>query len=187
MGKVNIDDEPDLASRFGVMSIPTAILFKNCLLYTSIKVQFVDPDKNPNFISKYASDNLNTDKVLVKTEKRHRVLTVNDMFSMTQRQTSSGYDSYSMVDSALAAAIESVNLDKVPIVAVATGHNELLNSSSRTALDSLLEEENFDAVSYTHLSQSIFSCSTRAISARPIPFPSYSGLTLSQCRVSSFP
>ena len=29
MGKVNIDDEPDLASRFGVMSIPTAILFKN--------------------------------------------------------------------------------------------------------------------------------------------------------------
>ena len=29
VGKVNIDDEPDLASRFGVMSIPTAILFKN--------------------------------------------------------------------------------------------------------------------------------------------------------------
>lgn len=109
-----------------------------------IKVQFVDPDKNPTFISEYASDNLTTGKVLVKTEKRHRVLTVNDMFSMTQSQTSSGYDSYSMVDSALAAAIESVNLDKVPIVAVATGHNELLNSSSRTALDSLLEEENFD-------------------------------------------
>ena len=29
VGKVNIDDETDLASRFGVMSIPTAILFKN--------------------------------------------------------------------------------------------------------------------------------------------------------------
>ena len=29
VGKVNIDDEPDLASRIGVMSIPTAILFKN--------------------------------------------------------------------------------------------------------------------------------------------------------------
>lgn len=27
--KVNIDDEPDLASRFGVMSIPTLIVFKN--------------------------------------------------------------------------------------------------------------------------------------------------------------
>ncbi len=29
VGKVNIDDEPDLAARYGVMSIPTAILFKN--------------------------------------------------------------------------------------------------------------------------------------------------------------
>lgn len=28
VGKVNIDDEPELANRFGVMSIPTAILFR---------------------------------------------------------------------------------------------------------------------------------------------------------------
>lgn len=28
VGKIDIDAEPDLASRFGVMSIPTAILFK---------------------------------------------------------------------------------------------------------------------------------------------------------------
>ena len=28
-GKVNIDDQPDLASQYRVMSIPTAILFKN--------------------------------------------------------------------------------------------------------------------------------------------------------------
>ncbi len=28
VGKVNIDEEPDLASRYGVMSIPTAILFQ---------------------------------------------------------------------------------------------------------------------------------------------------------------
>ncbi len=27
--KVNIDEQPDLAERFGVMSIPTVILFKN--------------------------------------------------------------------------------------------------------------------------------------------------------------
>ena len=29
VGKVNVDDCPDLASRFGVMSIPTLILFKD--------------------------------------------------------------------------------------------------------------------------------------------------------------
>ena len=29
IGKINIDEEPELAQRFGVMSIPTLILFKN--------------------------------------------------------------------------------------------------------------------------------------------------------------
>lgn len=29
VGKVNIDDEPDLASRFGVMSIPTIVVIKD--------------------------------------------------------------------------------------------------------------------------------------------------------------
>lgn len=29
VGKINIDDEPELASQFGVMSIPTAMLFVN--------------------------------------------------------------------------------------------------------------------------------------------------------------
>jgi thioredoxin 1 len=29
IGKVNIDEEPELAQRFGVMSIPTLILFKD--------------------------------------------------------------------------------------------------------------------------------------------------------------
>ena len=29
VGKVNIDEEPELASRYGVMSIPTLVLFKD--------------------------------------------------------------------------------------------------------------------------------------------------------------
>ncbi len=29
VGKVNVDDEPELASQFGVMSIPTLLVFKN--------------------------------------------------------------------------------------------------------------------------------------------------------------
>lgn len=29
VGKINIDNEPELAERFGVMSIPTAMLFQN--------------------------------------------------------------------------------------------------------------------------------------------------------------
>ena len=29
VGKVNVDDEPELARKYGIMSIPTAIFFKN--------------------------------------------------------------------------------------------------------------------------------------------------------------
>ena len=29
VGKINVDDQPQLAQKFGVMSIPTLILFKN--------------------------------------------------------------------------------------------------------------------------------------------------------------
>ena len=29
MAKVNVDEEPDLAARFGVMSIPTVVFLKN--------------------------------------------------------------------------------------------------------------------------------------------------------------
>lgn len=29
VGKINVDEQPEIASRYGVMSIPTAILFKN--------------------------------------------------------------------------------------------------------------------------------------------------------------
>ena len=49
VGKVNVDEQPDLAAEFGVMSIPTLLLFENgkltrqavgarpkaCLLFTS--------------------------------------------------------------------------------------------------------------------------------------------------------
>ncbi len=107
---------------------------------SKIKVQFIDPDKNPQFISKYSSESLTSGKVLVETEKRHRVLSTNDLFGQDQQT----YEIYSKADSALAAALEAVNLDKVPVVAVVTGHGELLGSDMRSSFDGLLERENFD-------------------------------------------
>ena len=29
VGKINVDDEPELASRYGIMSIPTILIYKN--------------------------------------------------------------------------------------------------------------------------------------------------------------
>lgn len=44
IGKVNIDEQPELAQRFGVMSIPTLILFKDGTV-TSRSVGVVAKDK----------------------------------------------------------------------------------------------------------------------------------------------
>ena len=43
VGKINIDEEPDLAAQFRVMSIPTAMLFEN----GQVATQYVDEDGDP--------------------------------------------------------------------------------------------------------------------------------------------
>lgn len=109
----------------------------------NIKVEFIEPDTNPEFISRYADENLATGRVMVKTDKRYKVLTVDDMFSMSQNSTTGGTDMFSKVDSALAGALEMANLDKVPVFTLATGHGEMLNSTNMAAFLKMMEDQNF--------------------------------------------
>lgn len=111
---------------------------------SKIKVQFIDPDTNPEFISSYTDEVLTSGRVLVRTEKRYRVLTVDDMFSMSQNQQTGATEMFTNVDSALAAALEMVNMDKVPILTIATGHDELLSTENMAAFLSLMEDQNFE-------------------------------------------
>lgn len=66
---------------------------------------------------------------MVKTDKRHKTLAVTDLFSIQQDSSTQQYNYYSKVDGALANALYLVNLDTVPVVAFATGHNEMLTVS----------------------------------------------------------
>ena len=111
---------------------------------SKIHVEFIDPDTDPQFISDRAEDYLTTGKVLVETEKRSKVLSVNDLFSLQQDETTYQTVGYSMVDSALAGALELVNMDEVPVLTIATGHDEILSSSNLTAFETLLGSQNFD-------------------------------------------
>lgn len=122
---------------------------------SNIKVKFVDPDTNPTFISQYPDDNLATGKVMVESARRHRVLGVTDLFSIEQDQTTGANTAYSMVDSALAAALEVVNLEDVPVIAIATGHGEMLNTSNMAGFISLMEDQNFEVQEIDLLTESI--------------------------------
>ena len=101
---------------------------------SKIHVEFIDPDTDPQFISDRAEDYLTTGKVL----------SVNDLFSLQQDETTYQTVGYSMVDSALAGALEMVNMDEVPVLTIATGHDEILSSSNLTAFETLLGSQNFD-------------------------------------------
>lgn len=124
---------------------------------SKISVQFIDPDRNPSFISQYSDDALSSGKVLVKSEKRYKVLTVTDMFSISQDSDTGDYLYYSMVDGALANALYLVNLDDVPVVALATGHGEMLSSAQSTisSLTGLLEDNNFIIEEFDMLTEEI--------------------------------
>lgn len=123
---------------------------------SKIKVEFIDPDRNPTFISSYPDDNLTTGKVMVSTEKRNKVLSVTDLFSIQQDSTTGQYNYYSKVDGALANAIYLVNLDTVPVVAFATGHQEMLSTSENlTSFMALLEDNNFEVKEFNILTEEI--------------------------------
>lgn len=124
---------------------------------SKIKVEFIDPDRNPSFISEYSEEALNSGKVLVKSEKRYKVLSVTDMFSIASDSDTGEYLYYSMVDGALANALYLVNLDNVPVIAFATGHGEMLSSEQGTisSLTGLLDDNNFLVEEFNILTEDI--------------------------------
>ena len=120
-----------------------------------ISVEFIDPDTNPTFVSEYADDNLTTGKVLVRTEQRYRVLTLTDLFSSEQNSSTGEYNCYSMVDSALASALELVNMEDVPVFTIATGHGEMLTSDNMSSFLGMIEDQNFEVQEIDLLTEEI--------------------------------
>ena len=120
-----------------------------------ITVEFIDPDLNPTFVSQYPEDNLTSGTVLVKTDRRYKVLTVGDLFSVQQDQNTGAYKYFSKVDGALANAVYLANLETVPVVAVATGHEEMLETNARAGFDKLLADNAFEVKEFNLLTEEI--------------------------------
>lgn len=122
---------------------------------SKISVEFIDPDTNPGFISEYPEENLTSGTVLVKTKKRHKLLTASDLFTVRNNQSTYQTETYSKVDSALAGALEIVNLETMPVVTMATGHGELLTDDVLGSFEELLETQNFEVKSIDFLTEEI--------------------------------
>ena len=108
---------------------------------SNVKVEYKDLDKDPTFANDYKNDNLAAGDVLVKSDKRYRVLSSTDLFPTQYSSDYSSSQTYSNVDGALSSALNAVISDKLPIVAFDTGHDEGLDMS---AYKKILGNNSFD-------------------------------------------
>lgn len=119
---------------------------------SNITVQYVDIDANPAFASQYPDDQLATGSVIVETDLRHRVLSISDLFSVSSNYQTRESAYYSQVDGALASAVNQANSEELPVIAFATGHGEMMETSS---LERLLSTNNFEPVTFNMLTDEI--------------------------------
>ena len=149
------DDWLDYANNQGVAySTLVSLSDKLAEANSKIKVEQVDLEKNPSFVNEYADENLTNGCVVVKTDKRYRVLTISDLFPSESNSQTGSTASYNDVDSALATAIKQVNLSEVPVVSIATGHSEAMTDAF-DSLSSFLNENAFDVQQFNILSEDI--------------------------------
>lgn len=117
-------------------------------LNRNIRMEYVDLDATPGFASKYPDETLRTGSVIVQTPIRYRLLTVDDLFDFDERT----YTAYTKVDSALSTAIYQANLKELPLVAIASGHGELLNTAS---FEQVLTENGFEVTSFSPMTEEV--------------------------------
>lgn len=139
----------------------TALAAKMAERNTNIQYQYVDLDKNPKFSQDYPNENIVRGSVLVKTEKRYKVIAYSDLFT-TNYDASYNATTISNVDGALASAVSNVNAANVPVVAVDVGHlggsNNQYSSMIKQYMaqfEDMLKTNNFDVKEINVLSDEI--------------------------------
>lgn len=143
----------EILSDYGIKYSQVGILAaKMAERNSNIKVQYIDLNKNPTFASTYKNDNITQGDVIVKSDKRYRVLAYTDLFNVQYSQDGSSTQTYSQVDSALASGVNSVIADTLPVVAFDTAHSEQLDA---TTYKSLLSSNSFETKDFSLLTDKI--------------------------------
>lgn len=119
---------------------------------SNIKLEYVDLVKDPTFASEYKNDSIAEGDVIVKSDKRYRVLTASELFTTQTSQTDGTTTYLSNVDGALATALNAAISDTMPVAAFETGHSEQIDSS---AYKKQLENSSFETKEFNLLTDKI--------------------------------
>ena len=119
---------------------------------SNISLNYVDLDKQPMFAAEYKADNIAAGDIVVKSDKRHRVLTSSDLFKTNYSSDYSSSTTTSNVDSALASSLNSVISETMPIASFDTAHSEQMSTDG---YKHLLENNSFETKTFNLLTDKI--------------------------------
>lgn len=156
MAEESVVRQDELFAEYGIQYSQVANLLDRMQeMNPNIHVEFKSPSRNLAFVNSYAQDQLTEGDILMVSSLRHRVLGVGDLFIQQQNIATGTYAFYSQADSVLANGLSYVSMEEVPLITVATGHGEMLESSVRAAFDSVVEENAFEVREIQFMTQEI--------------------------------
>ena len=120
-------------------------------LSSHIKVETKDPVLYPNFVSRYTSENLSENSVLVVRQNRSKAVDYYDIYqySMDYSTYSSSLSSFDG-EGQITSAIAYVTAEDMPVVYTLTGHDE---AELSTTVTSSIEKENIELQSLSLLTE----------------------------------
>ena len=120
-------------------------------LSSHIKVETKDPVLYPNFVSRYTSENLSENSVLVVGQNRSKAVDYYDIYqySMDYSTYSSSLSSFDG-EGQITSAIAYVTAEDMPVVYTLTGHDE---AELTTTVTSSIEKENIELKSLSLLTE----------------------------------
>lgn len=131
-------------------------------LNSKIKVEYVDLMKNPEVQKQYTDYNVTTYSIIVESDKRVKVITLEDFIEVSQ--TSSGQSYYfSSAEKGLTSAIMYTADDTLSKAVVLKGHGEM----DSTGINSLLTDNNYEVVEQNITTEDIDKEANIAILAAP--------------------
>mgnify|MGYP001852456442 CR=1 FL=1 len=104
-------------------------------LSSHITVEQIDPVLNPNFTSQYTDDTVDSNSVIVVSEKRSKVINYTDMYETTLDYSTYSYQTTGFDgEGQITSAIDYVTTDNMPVMYVLQGHDELSMTDTMTEL-----------------------------------------------------
>ncbi len=105
-----------------------------------IKVEMIDPDLKPTFVSQYTSDSLSQNSLIIVCGEQSKVISYDDIYEQTIDYTTYQYQTTAFDgEGQITSAITVLTSDDVPVMYTLQGHNELEISSD---LQTLIDKEN---------------------------------------------